>query len=82
MPEARRSEGQRGCDYLSIVVAPGHSAKVVVSLNSTGAGLLRKRGHLTADVTTIVAEPELAPVKHTAVIPIRQPKPAKHSKKR
>jgi hypothetical protein len=37
---------------------------------------------LIADVTTIVSKPGVAPVKHTATIPIAQPKPAKHGKKR
>jgi hypothetical protein len=65
-----------------IVVAPGHSAKVVVTLSSEGLALLHKDHHLSAHVTTIVTEPGLVPVKRTATIPIAQPKPAKHGKKR
>ncbi len=65
-----------------IVVTPGHSAKVVVTLSSKGVALLRKDHHLSAHVTTIITEPGLVPVKHTATIPIVQPKPAKHGKKR
>jgi hypothetical protein len=65
-----------------IVVTPGHSAKVVVTLSSKGVALLRKDHHLSAHVTTIVTEPGLAPVKHTTTIPIVQPKPIKHGKKR
>lgn len=67
--------------HARIVIAPGHSAKVVVTLNSKGKELLGKRKHLIADVTTILSRPGMAPVKQTATIPIVQPKPAKHGKK-
>jgi hypothetical protein len=33
--------------HAKIVVAPGHGAKVVLSLNSKGAALLRKRHRLS-----------------------------------
>jgi hypothetical protein len=65
-----------------IVVAPGHSAKIVLSLNSKGAALLRKHHRLNVHVMTIVTEAGAGAVKHTATIPIAQPKPAKHGKKR
>jgi hypothetical protein len=68
--------------HARIVVTPGHSAKVVVTLSSKGVALLRKARRLSAHVTTIVTEPGLIPVKHTATIPITQPKPIKHGKKR
>ncbi len=68
--------------HAKIVVAPGRSAKIVLSLNSKGAALLRKRHRLSVHVTTIVTEPGAGAVKHTATIPIAQPKPVKHAKKR
>jgi hypothetical protein len=65
-----------------IVVTPGHSAKVVVTLSGKGVALLRKDRHLSAHVTTVITAPGLVPVRHTATITIAQPKPAKHGKKR
>lgn len=68
--------------HARIVVAPGHSAKVVVSLSPAGAALLRKQHRLNANVKTVVSVAGQAPLTHTATIPLSAPKPAKHGKKR
>jgi hypothetical protein len=64
--------------HAKIVVAPGHS-EVVLSLDSKGAALLRKRHRLSVHVTMIVKAPGVASLKHMGTI--TQPKPAKHGKK-
>ena len=67
--------------HAKIVIAPGHSAKVVLSLSSKGAALLREHHRLSLHVATIVKAPGVAALKRTGTITITQPKPAKHGKK-
>ncbi len=68
--------------HARIVLAPGHSAKVVVSLSPAGAALLRKHHRLSAHVKTVLSVAGQAPLTHTATISISAPKPVKHGKKR
>jgi hypothetical protein len=63
------------------VVAPGHSAKVLLDLSAKGVAPLRKSQHPSVHVTTTFSVPGLTPVKSTHTITITQPKPNKHSKK-
>ena len=67
--------------HAKILVAPGHSAKVVLSLSGKGVALLRRHHRLSVHVATIVKAPGVAPLKHTGTITITRPKPAKHGKK-
>jgi hypothetical protein len=62
--------------HATLTVAPGQSEKVSLTLTSKGAALLRKRHHLSAQVTVTVSQPGKTPVKSTHTITIPAPKPA------
>ncbi|HXB65797.1 MAG TPA: hypothetical protein VNV42_13085 [Solirubrobacteraceae bacterium] len=64
----------------TLTLAPGRSEKISLTLTSKGAALLRKRHHLSAQVTVTVSQAGKTPVKSTRTITIPAPK-ATHKRK-
>ena len=64
----------------TLTIAPGHSENISLTLTSKGARLLRKRHHLSAQVTVTLSQPGKTPVKSTHTITIPAPKVAHRRK--